>query len=126
MNKQNPFKFIAVAATSLLIGTFLSPIITCGDSHSENPLQLKADGSDKLSPAQTQAVALEDAFQEVFDKASPSVVSIATERTVNVQQHPFAGDPFLIIFRTPRKTRTRRRQSNATKTNRFGIRYCSE
>ncbi|BDA80108.1 serine protease [Leptospira kobayashii] len=98
MNKQNPFKFIAVAATSLLIGTFLSPIITCGDSHSENPLQLKADGSDKLSPAQTQAVALEDAFQEVFDKASPSVVSIATERTVNVQQHPFAGDPFFDHF----------------------------
>ncbi|EOQ89942.1 serine protease MucD family protein [Leptospira yanagawae serovar Saopaulo str. Sao Paulo = ATCC 700523] len=86
--KTNPLRYIAVAFSFLLLGTFLSPILTCGNS-SENPLQLKADGSDKLSPAQTQAVALEDAFQEVFDKVSPSVVSIATEGTVNVPLHPF-------------------------------------
>ncbi|TGL65019.1 PDZ domain-containing protein [Leptospira jelokensis] len=86
--KTNPLRYIAVAFSFLLLGTFLSPILTCGNS-SENPLQLKADGGDKLSPAQTQAVALEDAFQEVFDKVSPSVVSIATEGTVNVPLHPF-------------------------------------
>jgi S1-C subfamily serine protease len=89
--KSNQIKFIAVASTFLLLGTFLSPILTCGDSRSNNPLQLKADGSDKLSPAQTHAVALEDAFQEVFEKASPSVVSIATERRVNrVRINPYA------------------------------------
>ncbi|MCZ8342300.1 MAG: trypsin-like peptidase domain-containing protein [Leptospira sp.] len=97
MSQKNPFRLVAIAFTFLLIGTFLSPIITCGDS-SQNPLQLKADGSDKLSPAQTQAVALEDAFQEVFEKSSPSVVSIATERTVALQQHPFSGDPFFDHF----------------------------
>ncbi|TGL07333.1 PDZ domain-containing protein [Leptospira bouyouniensis] len=86
--KTNPLRYLAVAFSFLLLGTFLSPILTCGNS-SENPLQLKADGGEKLSPAQTQAVALEDAFQEVFDKVSPSVVSIATEGTVNVPLHPF-------------------------------------
>lgn len=111
--KTNPFRLVAIAFSFLLIGTFLSPILTCGDS-SQNPLQLKADGSDKLSPAQTQAVALEDAFQEVFEKASPSVVSIATERTVSMQQHPFSGDPFFDHFfgrpgnGTPGKTRTQK------------------
>ncbi|TGK47426.1 PDZ domain-containing protein [Leptospira kanakyensis] len=95
--KTNPLRYLAIAFSFLLLGTFLSPILTCGNS-SENPLQLKADGTDKLSPAQTQAVALEDAFQEVFDKVSPSVVSIATERTVNVQQHPFSGDPYFDHF----------------------------
>ncbi|WP_210416557.1 S1C family serine protease [Leptospira bouyouniensis] len=86
--KTNPLRYLAVAFSFLLLGTFLSPIHTCGNS-SENPLQLKADGGEKLSPSQTQAVALEDAFQEVFDKVSPSVVSIATEGTVNVPLHPF-------------------------------------
>ncbi|XDD46980.1 S1C family serine protease [Leptospira sp. WS39.C2] len=86
--KTNPLRYIAIAFSFLLLGTFLSPILTCGNS-SENPLQLKADGGEKLSPAQTQAVALEDAFQEVFDRVSPSVVSIATEGTVNVPLHPF-------------------------------------
>jgi len=86
--KTNPLRYIAIAFSFLLLGTFLSPILTCGNSN-ENPLQLKADGGEKLSPAQTQAVALEDAFQEVFDRVSPSVVSIATEGTVNVPLHPF-------------------------------------
>lgn len=92
-----PLRYLAVAFSFLLLGTFLAPILTCGDSN-QNPLQLKADASDKLSPAQNQAIALEDAFQEVFDKVSPSVVSIATERTVNVSQHPFSGDPFFDHF----------------------------
>ncbi|MDZ4725344.1 MAG: trypsin-like peptidase domain-containing protein [Leptospira sp.] len=93
--KSNQFKFIAIASTFLLLGTFLSPILTCGDSHSNNPLQLNADATDKLSPAQTQAIAMEDAFQEVFEKVAPSVVSIATERRVNRRQGaPLTGDPF--------------------------------
>ncbi|GBF50256.1 trypsin-like serine protease [Leptospira ryugenii] len=93
--KTNPLKYIAIASSFLLLGTFLSPILTCGDSQSNNPLQLKADSTDKLSPAQLQAVTLEDAFQEVFEKASPSVVSIATERRVNRRQgFPSTGDPF--------------------------------
>ncbi|EMJ89337.1 serine protease MucD family protein [Leptospira meyeri serovar Semaranga str. Veldrot Semarang 173] len=94
--KSNPLRYVAIAFSILLLGTFLSPILTCGNS-SENPLQLKADGGEKLSPAQTQAVALEDAFQEVFDRVSPSVVSIATERTVNVRIHPFS-DPYFDQF----------------------------
>lgn len=94
--KSNPLRYVAIAFSFLLLGTFLSPILTCGNS-SENPLQLKADGGEKLSPAQTQAVALEDAFQEVFDRVSPSVVSIATERTVNVRIHPFS-DPYFDQF----------------------------
>jgi len=81
-----------------LLGSLLSPFWTCGTGENSNPLQLTADTGDKLSPAQIQAVALETAFQEVFDKASPSVVSIATEKTVNLQQHPFTGDPFFDHF----------------------------
>ncbi|TGN19463.1 S1C family serine protease [Leptospira idonii] len=93
--KPNPFKFVAVAATSLLIGTFLSPILTCGDSQPQNPLQLKADSNDKASPAQVQAVALEDAFREVFEKASPSVVLIQTEQTLS---RSITGDPYVDHF----------------------------
>ncbi len=98
MNKKNKVQYIAVATTFLLLGTFLSPFLTCGSSSNSNPLNLKADPPEKASPAQIQAIALENAFQEVFDKASPSVVSIATERTVNMQQHPFTGDPFFDHF----------------------------
>ncbi|MCW7473794.1 S1C family serine protease [Leptospira levettii] len=102
--KTNPLRYIAIAFSFLLLGTFLSPILTCGNSN-ENPLQLKADGGEKLSPAQTQAVALEDAFQEVFDRVSPSVVSIATEGTVNVPLHPFE-----YFFGSPQNQRKGSRQ----------------
>jgi len=98
MKHRSKLQYLAVASSFLLLGTFLSPFLTCGSPDSNNPLNLKADSNDKLSPAATQAVALENAFQEVFEKASPSVVSIATERTVNFQQHPFSGDPFFDHF----------------------------
>jgi Do/DeqQ family serine protease len=97
MNKTNKSTILAVAAISLWVGTFLSPILTCGPSGSGS-LYLLADPNQKISPAQAQAIGLETAFQEVFDKVSPSVVSIATERTVNVNIHPFMGDPFFDHF----------------------------
>lgn len=97
MKKTSKSSILAVAAISLWIGTFLSPMLTCGDRKSGN-LYLSADPNAKLSPAQSQAVALENAFQEVFEKVSPSVVSIATERTVNIQRNPFMNDPFFEHF----------------------------
>ncbi|MCC5814724.1 MAG: trypsin-like peptidase domain-containing protein [Leptospira sp.] len=97
MKHKNKTSILAVAAISLWIGTFLSPILTCGDRKSGN-LYLNADPNSKVSPAQQQAITLENAFQEVFDKVSPSVVSIATERTVNIQRHPFMNDPFFEHF----------------------------
>jgi serine protease Do len=97
MKHKNKTSILAVAAISLWIGTFLSPILTCGDRKSGN-LYLNADPNNKVSPAQQQAITLENAFQEVFDKVSPSVVSIATERTVNIQRHPFMNDPFFEHF----------------------------
>jgi serine protease Do len=97
MYKKSKTSILAVAAISLWIGTFLSPILTCGDRKSGN-LFLSADPNGKISPAQAQAISLETAFQEVFEKVSPSVVSIATERIVDVQRQPFMNDPFFEHF----------------------------
>lgn len=41
---------------------------------------------------------MQQAFEEVFDRVSPGVVSIATERVVNVQVHPFMNDPIFQHF----------------------------
>jgi serine protease Do len=103
MNKFSKTNLFAVVAISLWIGTFLSPILTCGDT-GKSSLYLNADPNTKDSPAQAQAIALENAFQEVFDRVSPSVVSIATERTVNINQNPMMNDPFFEHFfgRSPR------------------------
>ncbi|MCE9498979.1 MAG: trypsin-like peptidase domain-containing protein [Leptospira sp.] len=89
------FRILAIIGVSLLIGTFLTPIIYHGTQ--KGFLFLNAKDSEK-SPAQIQAINLEQAFQEVFDKVSPSVVSIATERTVDMRNSPFAGDPFFEHF----------------------------
>ncbi|MCG9874024.1 MAG: trypsin-like peptidase domain-containing protein [Leptospiraceae bacterium] len=97
MKKFNKSSMLAVAAISLWIGTFLSPILTCGFNNSGS-LFLNADPNSKSSPAQTQAITLQNAFEEVFDKVSPSVVSIATERTVNVNVNPFMNGPFFERF----------------------------
>ncbi|PJE03369.1 MAG: serine protease [Leptospira sp.] len=97
MKKFNKSSMLAVAAISLWIGTFLSPILTCGFNNSGS-LFLNADPNSKSSPAQTQAIILQNAFEEVFDKVSPSVVSIATERTVNVNVNPFMNGPFFERF----------------------------
>jgi serine protease Do len=106
MNKFSKTNLFAVIAISLWIGTFLSPILTCGDT-GKSSLYLNADPNTKDSPAQAQAIALENAFQEVFDRVSPSVVSIATERTVNINQNPMMNDPFFEHFfgRSPRSGR---------------------
>lgn len=97
MDKKNKTSILAVAAISLWIGTFLSPMLTCGAGKSGN-LFLSADPNGKVSPAQAQAITLETAFQEVFDSVSPSVVSIATERIIDVQRQPFMNDPFFQHF----------------------------
>ena len=94
--KQNFFRYFALAFVFTLIGTFFSPLLTCGTSSSN--FFLNADPASKLSPAVQQAVVMENAFQEVFDKVSPAVVSIATERTVNIRS-PFGnGDPMMEYF----------------------------
>jgi serine protease Do len=97
MKKFNKSSMLAVAAISLWIGTFLSPILTCGFNNSGS-LFLNADPNTKSSAAQAQAITLQNAFEEVFDKVSPSVVSIATERTVNLNMNPFMNGPFFERF----------------------------
>jgi len=97
MNKFNKSSMLAIAAISLWIGTFLSPILTCGFSN-PGSLFLNAEPNSKSSPAQAQAITLQNAFEEVFDKVSPSVVSIATERTINVNMNPFMNGPFFERF----------------------------
>lgn len=90
-------KMLGTIVVSMLIGTFLSPIITCGVKNSSD--LIKADDNNmEVTPAKKQAISLENAFQEVFEKVSPSVVSIATERTVNYNIHPFMDDPFFNRF----------------------------
>lgn len=76
---------ITIAGISLLIGTFLSPLFYCGQ---KNPLFLTAKSNTQVSDAKKIAISLEDAFQEVFSDVSPSVVSVATERTVDVAVDP--------------------------------------
>ncbi|WCL49297.1 trypsin-like peptidase domain-containing protein [Leptospira sp. GIMC2001] len=97
MNKTSKSSILAIVAISIWIGTFLSPILTCGDQRSGS-LYLTADPSGKTSPAIAQAITLENAFQEVFDRVSPSVVSIATERTVDISNRQIPMDPFFEHF----------------------------
>lgn len=85
--------FIALLFTFL--GIILSPYFF--GSTSGSSLFLQADTKKEVSPARGQAISLETAFQEVFDSVSPSVVSIATEKTVRFKNHPFM-DPFFDPF----------------------------
>ncbi|MBK8395380.1 MAG: trypsin-like peptidase domain-containing protein [Leptospiraceae bacterium] len=86
-------------AVCVLIGTVLSPIVFFGKKDS-SPMYLQADTNTpvKDTPAKAQAVALENAFQDVFDAVSQSVVSISTEKTVKVKNHPLSNDPFFEHF----------------------------
>ncbi len=89
------FKYIFVGILFTLLGSILSPIIF----HStQSEFFLQADTKKEVSPARQQAISLEQAFQEVFDSVSPSVVSIATERTVKLKNNPFPFDPFFEQF----------------------------
>jgi len=85
--------FIALLFTFL--GIIISPYFF--GNASDSSLYLQADPKKEISPARGQAISLETAFQEVFDSVSPSVVSIATEKTVRIKNHPFV-DPFFDPF----------------------------
>jgi serine protease Do len=88
-------KYFFVGIFFTLLGTFLSPILF----HATNTnFYLQADPKKEISPAKNQAISLENAFQEVFDSVSPSVVSIATEKTVKFKQNQFPMDPFFDPF----------------------------
>ncbi|RHX85903.1 S1C family serine protease [Leptospira stimsonii] len=96
MKNSEKLKYFAIVSISLLLGAFLSPVMFCG-SNQNSPLFLSAKGDREPTPAARQAITIQQAFEEVYQTASPSVVSIATERTQNVPVHPF-GDPFFDQF----------------------------
>lgn len=90
-------KYLLFAGFFILIGTILSPILFHSFPSNQNQEKLevlRADPNKDISSGKKQALGLEDAFQEVFESVSPSVVSIATERTIKVKSHPFHFDPF--------------------------------
>jgi len=92
--KKKTIQFIFIGLFFVLLGTFLSPILF---HVTDKGLQLlQADAKKEISPARQQAISLEAAFQEVFEAASPSVVSIATERVVKMRT-PMV-DPFFEHF----------------------------
>ena len=86
-------------AVCILIGTVLSPIVFYGKKDT-GPMYLQAETNTpvKDTPAKAQAVALENAFQDVFDTVSQSVVSISTEKTVKIKNHPLTNDPLFDHF----------------------------
>jgi len=92
--KSKKGKYLIVGVIFTLLGIFLSPLIF---NTSSSALYLQADTKKENSPAKNQAIGLEQAFLEVFDSVSPSVVSIATEKTVKFKNNPFQ-DPFFDPF----------------------------
>ncbi len=96
---QSKTKIYVLMAVCILIGTVLSPIVFYGKKDT-GPMYLQAESGTpvKDTPAKAQAVALENAFQDVFDAVSQSVVSISTEKTVKIKNHPLANDPFFDHF----------------------------
>lgn len=98
MKNTEKLKYVAIVSISLLLGAFLSPVMFCGTGQN-SPLFLSAKGDKEPSPATRQAITIQQAFEEVYQTASPSVVSIATERIQNVPAHPGPfGDPFFDQF----------------------------
>jgi Do/DeqQ family serine protease len=83
-------QFFVIAFVCVLIGTILSPIVFTGYNQKKE-IDLVADSTNppiKDSQTISQAVALEKAFEEVFNVVSPSVVSIATEKTIRYKNSP--------------------------------------
>lgn len=98
----------------LLIGLLLSPLFYCLDAN-KSSLSLNAKTEVNPSPALSQAIGMQSAFNEVFEHTADSVVSIATEKTVNIQMNPFmdpfSGEPF--FFGNPRaKGKTQKQKQN--------------
>ncbi len=90
---KNKFSLYVFGGICLLVGTFLSPIFFSGYKKIDPPIVAENQSPPvKDSPSKAQAVSLENAFQDVFDSVSPSVVSIATEKTVKLRMNPM--DPF--------------------------------
>lgn len=90
---KNKFSLYVFGGICLLVGTFLSPIFFSGYKKIDPPIIAENQSPPvKDSPSKAQAVSLENAFQDVFDSVSPSVVSIATEKTVKLRMNPM--DPF--------------------------------
>jgi len=111
LNKKNR-KFI-IPISILFIGTLLSPLFYCLDAN-KSSLALNAKTEVNPSPALSQAIGMQSAFNEVFEHTADSVVSIATEKTVNIQMNPFmdpfSGEPF---FFGPRgKGKTQKQKQN--------------
>ncbi|EMO25274.1 hypothetical protein LEP1GSC170_3326 [Leptospira interrogans serovar Bataviae str. HAI135] len=79
MKNTEKLKYVAIVSISLLLGAFLSPVMFCGTGQN-SPLFLSAKGDKEPSPATRQAITIQQAFEEVYQTASPSVVSIATEK----------------------------------------------
>lgn len=96
---QSKTKLYVLMAVCILIGTVLSPIVFYGKKETGSMfLEAQSGTPVKDTPAKAQAVALENAFQDVFDAVSQSVVSISTEKTVKIKNHPLANDPFFDHF----------------------------
>ncbi|MCB1189879.1 MAG: trypsin-like peptidase domain-containing protein [Leptospiraceae bacterium] len=87
------FSLLIVIGISVWIGSLISPMVWNYGKDSLLDAQKISD-----SPSIQQAVSLERAFQEVFNFVSPSVVSIATERTIDINNQPFMHDPFFEHF----------------------------
>ncbi len=98
---KNKISLSILIGACVLVGVFLSPILFDGSKNSEGSLVAQsANPPVKDSPAKNQAVALENAFQDVFDTVSPSVVSIITEKTTKVKNGPLMH-PFMEEFGFP-------------------------
>ncbi|MEM7184426.1 MAG: trypsin-like peptidase domain-containing protein [Spirochaetota bacterium] len=66
----------------------------------------------QTSQAKSAAISLENAFHQVYQKVSPSVVSIATQRTIAARgKRPASRDPFFEYFFYGKKYKQKRRQT---------------
>ncbi|TGK12471.1 PDZ domain-containing protein [Leptospira fletcheri] len=93
MKKTDRFKNFLVICVSVLAGTLISPVLYCGTSNNSS-LFLNAKADREPSASAKAAISIQQAFEEVYTNTSPSVVSVATERTVTQQ----GFDPFFDFY----------------------------